>query len=382
MNFVSLQKALAQNKVYDAWQYVQSLAETLGYMNMSAELLERVYAHRLSVIKETEQSLLQTAIETGQASITEETLKETHLDIAGLKLDDSIFLKKTSLEFFHYARLSMDILFQIINASLLGDRAIDVEDKGIVRKLLDVISQEPNFAALKTMLDSVKTANEFSYLQGFDNYVKHIKTILVNVENSFILGNQNTFQIAAFSYNGTPFPACDTIVKVREIQAYVNHTVEQILIETEKQVPNCLDTQKRIQNLNFHMQVQEHKGTSSIDHISFFIYVNNNLNELPPEINVYPLLIKPNGDIYSFDFRFEEIFIKKRTDDSIVGIAKLKNGLSSNEVYRAFTVSPCDMDEYIKYLHTFKQKYQTIHLNFHALEGQIVFYDPNSAKQY
>ena len=34
------------------------------------------------------------------------------------------------------------------------------------------------------------------------------------------------------------------------------------------------------------------------------------------------------------------------------------------------------MDEYIKYLHTFKQKYQTIHLNFHALEGQIVFYDP------
>lgn len=138
MNFVSLQKALAQNKVYDAWQYVQSLAETLGYMNMSAELLERVYAHRLSVIKETEQSLLQTAIETGQASITEETLKETHLDIAGLKLDDSIFLKKTSLEFFHYARLSMDILFQIINASLLGDRAIDVEDKGIVRKLLDV----------------------------------------------------------------------------------------------------------------------------------------------------------------------------------------------------------------------------------------------------
>ena len=48
MNFVSLQKALAQNKVYDAWQYVQSLAETLGYMNMSAELLERVYAQVVS----------------------------------------------------------------------------------------------------------------------------------------------------------------------------------------------------------------------------------------------------------------------------------------------------------------------------------------------
>lgn len=381
MNFISLQKTLAQNKVYDAWQYVQSLAETLGYMDMSAELLEKVYAHRLAVLEETAQGLLQTAVETGKASITEQTLKETHLDIAGVKLDDSIFLKKTSLEFFHYARLSMDILFQIINASLLGDSAIDVEGKGIVGKLLTAIGREPNFATLKTMLDSVKTANEFSYLQGFDNHVKHIKTILVSVNNSFILGSQNTFQIAAFSYGGTEYPTCNTIAKVREIQAYVTHTVEQILIETEKQVPNCLDTQKRIQNLSFHMQVQEHEGTSSIDHISFFIYVNNDLSELPLEINVYPLLIKPNGDIYSFDFRFEEIFIKKRADDSIVGVAKIKNGLLSNEVYRAFTVSPCDAQEYAEYLCTFKQKHHSVHLNFGALEGTIVFYDPNDAKQ-
>lgn len=379
MNFASLQKALAQNKVYDAWQYVQSLKETLSYMNMSAGLLEKVYAHRLAVLEETAQGTVQTAVETGKASITEATLRATHLDIAGFELDDAIFLKKTSLEFFHYARLSMEVLFQIINASLLGDSAIAVEDKWIVSKLLTAIGSEPSFAALKALLDAVKTANEFSYLQGLDNHVKHIKTVLVNVNNSFIFGNQNTFQIAGFSYGGTEFPACDTIVKVREIQAYVNHTVEQILLETERQVPNCLDTQKRIQNLNFHMQVQEHEGTSAIDHISFFIYVNNDLSELPPEINVYPLLVKPNDEIYSFDFRFEEIFVKKRSDNTIVGVAKLKNGLSTTEVYRTFTVFSCDTREYIEYLHNFKQKYRSIQVNLHALEGQIVFYDPNNA---
>lgn len=48
MDFSSFQKTLAQNKVYDAWQYVQSLNETLAYMNMSAELLEKVYAHMIS----------------------------------------------------------------------------------------------------------------------------------------------------------------------------------------------------------------------------------------------------------------------------------------------------------------------------------------------
>lgn len=348
-------------------------------MNMSAELLEKVYAHRIAVLESSAQGILRTAVETGKASVTEETLRATHLDIADFELNDAVFLKKTSLEFFHYARLSMDVLFQIINASLLGDSAIAVEDKGIISKLLTAVGREPNFAALKTMLDAVKIAPEFCYLQGLDNHVKHIKTVLVSVSNSFILGNQNTFQIDGFSYGGIEFPAYDAITKVREIQAYVNQTIDKILLETERQVPNCLDTKKRIQNLNFYMQVQEHDGVSSIDFISFFVYVNNDLSELPPEINVYPLIVKPNGEIYSFDFRFEEIFIKKKSDDSIIGIAKLKNGLSTTEVYRTFTVSPCNDFEYAQYLISFKQKYTSAHLNFGAIEGQIVFYDPQSA---
>lgn len=382
MNFANFQKVLAQNKVYDAWQYVQSLKETLAYMNMSVELLENVYAHRLATLKRAAQDILGTAIETGQASVTEDTLNATNLNIAGFELDDAIFLKKTALEFFHYARLSMDVLFQIINASLLGDSAIDVEDKKIVGKLLTSVGREASFTALKSLLDSVKVADEFVYLQGLDNHVKHIKTVLVNVNNSFILGDNNTFQIDSFSYGGTEHPVVDAISKVRDISTYVNNTVEQILLETERQVPNCLDTQKRIHNLSFQMQVQKHEGTSSIDHISFFIYVNNSISELPPEINVYPLIVKPNDEIYSFDFRFEEIFIKKKGDDAVVGVAKLKNGLSTKEVYRTFTVSSCDTGEYVEYLATFKQKYRSVHLNFHALEGQIIFYDLHDAKDF
>ena len=78
-----------------------------------------------------------------------------------------VFLKKTSLEFFHYARLSMDVLFQIINASLLGDSAIAVEDKGIISKLLTAVGREPNFAALKTMLDAEKLHLSFAICKGW-----------------------------------------------------------------------------------------------------------------------------------------------------------------------------------------------------------------------
>ena len=100
MDFSRFQKILAQNKVYDAWQYVQSLNETLEYMSMSGELLEKVYAHRMAVLESNAQGILRTAVETGKASVTEETLKATHLDIAGFELNDAVFLKKTSLEFF------------------------------------------------------------------------------------------------------------------------------------------------------------------------------------------------------------------------------------------------------------------------------------------
>lgn len=35
IDFRLLERSLAEHKVYDAWQYVKSLHETLGYMNMS-----------------------------------------------------------------------------------------------------------------------------------------------------------------------------------------------------------------------------------------------------------------------------------------------------------------------------------------------------------
>lgn len=45
-DFKKFQKDLAQQKVYDTWQYVNSLREMLTYMDMSCELLDKVYVQR------------------------------------------------------------------------------------------------------------------------------------------------------------------------------------------------------------------------------------------------------------------------------------------------------------------------------------------------
>lgn len=318
-------------------------------------------------------------MEKGNASITQNHLNRTNLDIAGYQIDDVAFLRKTTIEFFHYARVSMDVLFQIINAALLGDKAFPVTDKRLLINVLNKIEKKQEFANLKQQLSQINLDNEYDYLRAFDNYIKHIKTILINVKNSFMIGNVDECYINEFCYNDVFYEQVDALIKIKEIYDYVIRTVDNILKEVHSQVPNCLDNSQRIQDIKFNMQVQKKENGDKIDFITFYIEVENDLSELPSEIKVYPLIIKPNDEIYSFDFRFDKLFVKRRNTnnevDSIVGCAELKNGLETNEFYRIFDVKACSYLDYIKYQTEFNNRNQKISMNFYAMEGQIVAYD-------
>lgn len=384
IDFKGLEKKLAEQKVYDTWQYVKSLHETVEYMSMSYNLLNKIYEHRKSVLESTKNEIVQTAIKNGNAPITQDELNRTNLDIAGYPIDDVAFLRKTSIEFFHYARVSMDVLFQIINAGLLGDEAYPVTDRRLLRNVLSKINNIQDFANLHQLLSQIKDDDEFKYLSAFDNYIKHIKTILITVKNSFMIGNVDEFYINEFCYNNLFYKQVEALVKVKEIYDYVINTVDNILEEVFKQLPNCLDNSQRIQEIKFKMQVQKNENGDKIDFITFYIEVENDLAELPSEIKVYPLIVKPNDEIYSFDFRFEKLFVKRRNvsdeADSIVGCAELKNGLETNEFYRVFEVKECTFLDYLKYQAEFKNRTQKISMNFYAMEGEIIAYDNKKLK--
>ncbi len=372
----TFQKELAQQKVYDTWQYVNSLSEMLTYMNMSCELLEKVYAQRGIKLKEKEQEIMQKAINTGKASVYESDLHCTDLEIAGLQIGDDLFLQKTTMEFFHYARMSVDILFQIINAALLGDRSFDVDDRGMIPKVNNEIGNNPNFSTLKALLDANKDDDTFKYIQAFDNYIKHIKTVLVTVKNSFMLGNNNEFIIQEFINSSVVYPAKDAITVVKAANQYINGTIEAILSEVQTQLPNCVDNSQRVHNISFKFVAKQLEKGIQGNYMSFFIDVQNDISELPNEIKVLPLIVKPNDEIYSFDFRFKKIFIKKKgtEEEGIIGCAEIKNGFDTNEFYRVFTVRSCNITEYYSYIASFVQEYQKINVNFFAMEGSTIIY--------
>ncbi|TKJ92949.1 hypothetical protein PaeCFBP13512_06270 [Paenibacillus sp. CFBP13512] len=375
IDFKLLERTLAEHKVYDAWQYVESLNETLEYMDMSYNLINKVYEHRKNILESTKNEIMELALKEGIASFRKDHLDKTNLNIAGYVVDDVAFLQKNSIEFFHYARLSTDVLFQIVNAALLGDESYDVTDRMLLRNVLSKVNN--NFTTIYQQLSTIKNDNEFKYLSAFDNYIKHIKTILITVKNSFMVGNTNEFYINQFVYKDVFYDRTEALGKIKEINDYVIKTIGNILQEVIQQVPNCLDNSQRIQQIKFKMQFQNNK--SKIDFLAFFIEVENELSELPNEIKIYPLIIKPNNEIYSFDFRFEKIFIKKLNSssdrDEIIGCADLKNGLETNEIYRVFEVKAASMADYLQYMADFKKTDHQITMNFYAMEGEIVAYD-------
>lgn len=383
-DFKSFEQKLADMKVYDTWQYVKSLQETIKYMEFSHEFLNRVYENRKKQLADYSTLKLSEAKNNKHTSVMEQDLHCTDVEILGMQIDDTMLLSKTLIEFFHYARVSIDILFQIINAGLFGDRGYQVTDKNLIKNVNKKLKENSNFTVLSELLNSLEKNENYKYLRAFDNYIKHIKTILITVRNSFIFGDFNEFSIKEFVYNGKTYKEEDAINKINEVNEYVKKTLENILFEINSQIENCLDNSKRIHSINyFGVKYLNRYVSASGNYIVFFIKVNNDISELPKEIKVFPLIQRPDGTIQTSDFRFNKIFIIKSEmdendkidgihEDNIVGYAELKNGLDTNETYRVFTVKSCDKEEYHKYLYSFKEKYSKECINLGAMEGSII----------
>jgi len=372
-----LERTLAEHKVYDAWQYIKSLQETLRYMSVSYNMLLKVHDHRVTTLAAVGQDIIRQAHETGEGRCTTDDLNRTNLVIGGYEIDDVVLMRKTAMEFFHYGRISMDVLFQIVNAGLLGDEAYSVEDKSLLKKLLTKLTTKPEFATLLQLMDTNKNDPRYQYLMAFDNYIKHIKTVLITVKNSILIGNADVFLLNAFSYGDTDYPAENALDKIKEIHDYVISTIDAILSEILVQIPNCLANTQRIQEIHYKQVFTEREGKTYTEYVSFFIDVPNNLSDLPAEIKVYPLIIKPNNEIYSFNFRFDKIFIRKAGSEEtdILGVATPKNGLATNEFYRIYEVKPCTQIDYGLYVANFKTTYNGMRMsmNLYAMDGVMLF---------
>lgn len=155
-------------------------------------------------------------------------------------------------------------------------------------------------------MDANKNDIKFQYLMAFENYIKHIKTILISVKNSIFIGNQDILKINAFSYGGVNYAEEDALDKTLELRDYVYATVDVLLQELLQQIPNCISNSQRIREIHYKQVITEKDGKAYVNYIAFYIDVRNDISDLSTEIKVYPLIVKLDDEIYSFDFKFEK----------------------------------------------------------------------------
>ena len=376
-NYKNFEKKLAENKVYNAWQYIYSLRETITYMEISFEILKEVYQYRKSILSSIKKEKFNELSSSGKFALTVNDLNKTELDIGGYKLNDIIFLRKTTIEFFHYSRICMDTILQIINAALLGDEAFSNYDTKLLSNLLKKLKSFSEFSKLLEILETSKNDERFQYLMAFDNYIKHIRTVSITVKNSIIIGNIDEFEINSFYYKDKFYDKKNALDIAQDICNYTTSTIDTLLNEISQQVSNCISNDSRIQDIIYKYCFKKQNDKTYLTYVSFFIDVPNGITDLPPEIKVHPLLIKPNDEICDFDFTFNKIFIKKKgaNENGIVGVATLKNGLDTNEFYKIYEVKKCDYKDYMLYIATFNEKYknENIKLNLYAMKGEQIF---------
>lgn len=147
------------------------------------------------------------------------------------------------------------------------------------------------------------------------------------------------------------------------------------MTELLRQIPNCQGNTNRYQLLKFKLYFKENEeGHLRPQYISFFLEVENGIDDLDANISIMPLVIKPDGKIFNYFFDFDTVFItlKEKGEDGICGIAKAETTRNSNELYRKFSVEPATIQAYNEYKENFQQNYSRIHLDYNAIEGEIV----------
>ncbi|QUC66923.1 hypothetical protein [Aristaeella hokkaidonensis] len=380
----NLQRTLADNKVYDAWPYVLGLRDSMRNMHLSFDLAKAVYKHRKDEIEHFNQSMLQEAASAPgtKVQVTWQGMTPPFQDIAGIEVDDTVLMEKSAVDFFHYAHMSVDCVCQIVNSALFGDQAIE-EEKVSSGSLHEKVATITQFGTLLNIMDNGFLNNELIYVREFDNYTKHIKINSFTISNSLFFGNKADYVLCAFSFKGNDYPEFEAITKMDTVMHEVENYIEAVLAELIIQVPNAVGTSSRHHSVSFKSQLREHDGKSYVDYIVYFLEVKNGITDLPSEISVLPLVIKPDGTIESRVLDMDTLFvtIEGQEEGGICGIAKIAPDQRKAAAYRKYTIQPASVDDFYDYLSTFKDDYANHQFRFKAMEGSIVIYKMDEEAQ-
>lgn len=239
IDFAEIDKDVSSKNFFDLLEkydieacrpYIKSLADKRNYMLLSHDLFVNTVESLRKRVQETSAKKIEELNRSGYCSFGSSDTKQWNTLIDGYEIGFQDMLRKTAWDFFHYARLTIDMYLQIINVSILDKPYPDEEVR--FSKLKSSI--EP-YKDMVSFLEDNEKNTEYKYILSFDNYMKHINEVPIDVKmNSsglfdFTEMALEEVYIHSFSYKEQNYEMVKATDKISSARDYTVKTTSRFL---------------------------------------------------------------------------------------------------------------------------------------------------------
>lgn len=372
---MELRNSIIDYELFEIIPYVKSMFLKRKYMLLSYESLlhaEHKLVEKMQTIKLEKEHELST---TGQTAWGVKDRARWNINIEGFDVDIMDYVSKGVWDFFHYARVCLDMIIQILNVTAFepGNRK-----SGDLILIKDLYKQLPTgYESLKALLKDFEQDENYKYIQAADNYIKHIDTLKVSMKTKNMLSDFDAFIINDFIYGKKKYEGQVVSKITSDCKNFVINAINRFFDVFLNADTVAIKRRNIITDIKYESLT---KGNIT-EYISFFIDVKPDSTDLKEifggdVIYVRPISVDKEYNIYEDKtFCFDKIFIRVSSTDRIIGIAKIDT-VDETPYYKKYNVVACSNEEYSNYKTRFKDNYTRVRISnmlaFSGIEKRIL----------
>ena len=330
-----LLKLLKDKKVADSYQYYDSSRYKLASARISYEALEKVVDDFFQTGKESIQKVFSDAIETGKGEY------KAHYDtvnFCGIEIGVSTAINKLTMEILSLLHNFFDTYAQWINASLLGENALEI-NRVSLRSVEKEIVKYPEYSGqfINDFCDIVNQA-DYLYISDFNNTLKHRTQIYV--QNSInLFTSEGSVEIPTFEKDGRPHIKVEALAAIKSGLEFCEKKLSDSrkFVESYYKSAECLYTSHRVYNpKTYFMYESESDYKNSKNPKNRYNYIEVDPANIMDEYHImlsYDRMSKENPDERGIDVYnsiYPIVMLREIGSSHIIGILKPVDG----EIYK------------------------------------------------
>ncbi|URZ03998.1 hypothetical protein [Clostridium felsineum] len=240
-------------------------------------------------------------------------------------------------DFFQYARNSFDIIGQLINASILANKGLDVDEVDFYNIYKELKKYKTSFPETFKSIKLIKYNKIFNYISAFNNRIKHTYDVKSIISLSIFDDRENIF-INEFQKYEKTYPKEEIVKKIDEIFVFMQMSLTNVLNAVYSEINLNVFNKNRIHDLFYYYQDMKDESNNLI---AIYIKIGKEITELPNELRV--LLLKKKEEIDAYNCDYDDILIRDKNDNFIGRfIAKEKIERDGLIKYRKYILDKCD----------------------------------------